>query len=440
MSSEMDIQKLEKDLKALLQSHFLGEAKQSELPREARQAYRDHFFESHPVTVQIWLVLSSSLDRQQQNNLILKLLMYRNINPLEWLYEWLPGGGHAFIKESDMSSGNVSDFLDQSVEKPLLSHISEKRHVSWLLKVVKSQEDKITKRLNRLWANMSLVKTLESEKSLWIKMIQYTLTWRSSKKNAHIGERLREDLQKQIDELSARATFDDFESFVSILAEKYRGVGATSKNKKNSRPPMDDRMRILRRVSFWTNYRNQTSVIRFLLTRNDYDTYHSESMENLLLGDEFISVCDSLPADAPLMIIGLGRLIVVSSLTDGKQPTYFIPVKNINEPHELLHLSNDVRSAQLEAHIRQEDPYYHQYLWQVLFTIILEGGGISPDHPEEPFVLGGDKVSRYIINAGLKFSTKELQQQESQLTMLLKERPDLLEYLSDCFGEPLLLP
>ena len=56
-----------------------------------------------------------------------------------------------------------------------------------------------------------------------------------------------------------------------------------------------------------------------------------------------------------------------------------------------------------------------------------------------PRELGGDKLGEYVAGAGLKFSSQELKRQSSQLTDLLRARPELLAYLSEAFGEELSL-
>ena len=449
IEQELKIETLKIDLKQLLISRFINQTpRRSRIPSGLRESYRDQFLGSHPILLQVWLVLTSNLEEKKQSEFILKLFMYRDIDPAQWLQPWLYEETLQEETSEQADNQELNRFVDYVVEKPLLGHVKEQRHVKWLLRAVTSDENQIVKRLNTLWTNMDIIQTVAVAKNLWMPLLQYTLNWRSTKKKQwpmvakaeSKGQKLLEQLQNQIDELGAKAAFEDFEAFVSILAERYRGIGINQKRKSKKGPQMDDRLRILRRVNFWSNYRDQSSEVRFYITPEDYEAYHQSSLQELLLGDESIRACTDLPNKAPLMAINLGQLVVISALTDPKQATYFVPINSQLTPHTLFSVEGPVSYSHLTPHFKQEAPYYHRYLWQVLFTLILEGGGVAPDQKDQPFILGGEKFGEYVVGGGLKFNNKELSRQESQLTDLLRAKPSLLKHLSAVFGEELRLP
>lgn len=268
---ELNIETLKIDLKQLLISRFINQTpRRSRIPSGLRESYRDQFLGSHPVLLQVWLVLTSNLEEKKQSEFILKLFMYRDIDPAQWLQPWLYEETLQEETSEQADNQEFNRFVDYVVEKPLLGHVKEQRHVKWLLRAVTSDENQIVKRLNTLWTNMDIIQTVAVAKNLWMPLLQYTLNWRSTKKKQwpmvakaeSKGQRLLEQLQNQIYELGAKAAFEDFEAFVSILAERYRGIGINQKRKSKKGPQMDDRLRILRRVNFWSNYRDQSSEVR----------------------------------------------------------------------------------------------------------------------------------------------------------------------------------
>ena len=139
------------------------------------------------------------------------------------------------------------------------------------------------------------------------------------------------------------------------------------------------------------------------------------------------------------MALRVHDLVIVSALTDCKRPTRFIPLKSQHEVGELFSIRERVSYAALIPYWKREVPYFHAYLWQVLFTLILEGGGVSPHDPSRPFVLGGDKQREYVTSAGLTFSSQEFKRQSPQLTELSRARFELLTHLSEAVSEELSL-
>lgn len=305
IDQELTIESLRDDLKQLINARFIeNKPRRSHIPNGLRASYRDRFFESHPVITQCWLIFSSNLNDTDQAKLALKLLMYRDLDPLEWIKSWTEDGSSEVLSTATDTSEGMHQFIDQAVEPPFLSEVKERQHVKWLLRTVTSHEGRIVKRLNKLWTHLDMLKVARAAKSVWMPLLQYTLKWRSDHEWARPNgeEALLDTLQDQIDQLVVCAAFEDFESFVEILSERYRGVGVSKKRSKKG-PAMDDRMRILRRVQFWSNYRDQTSLTRFIISPSDHEAYHRISLEELMLGDESIIACEGLPSDSPLMVL-----------------------------------------------------------------------------------------------------------------------------------------